>query len=109
MSQTNHMTPVTDNRQPSTNGAGTITTGGDNRDAKKKAFLARLKELRSWLDRKRAAFVRACANGAAIQDLTRLVNIIAESESAGRTGVASVWPCNTASQTDSPGPENWLG
>jgi hypothetical protein len=109
MSQTNQMTRVTGNGPPSTNGAGTNTTGGDNHDAKKKAFLARLKELRSWLGRKRAVYVRPCADGTAIEDLTRLVNIIAESESTGRTSVAVVWSEIAGPKPDLLPSENWLG
>ena len=50
-----------------------ITSAAGEPDPRVNAFLARLEQLRWWLDRKHAACRRPCAERAGIEDLTRLV------------------------------------
>jgi hypothetical protein len=108
MSHVNRTTPATGNHSASDNGRGTTTAAGQP-DPKKEVFLTRLHELRSWLGRRYATFVRPCADRAAIEDLTRLVNIIANSESTGHTNVALVWSMNSGPPAEPLPSENWLG
>ena len=97
------------NRLPPNNGTRSTATAAAEPDPKREAFLDRLNELRSWLNRKHTTFLRPCADLAAVEDLTRLVNLIANAERAGRSNVAKAWTGNTPSHSDSPGPENWIG
>lgn len=96
------------NRKPPPNGTPGIATAAGDPDPRKEAFLERLRELRLWLDRKYAGFPRPCADRAAVEDLTRIVNILAQAERAGRSDASRVWPSKTPSPTDGQGLKNWI-
>lgn len=108
MSQADHILR-NGNRQPSENGARSVTTTIGEPDVKKEAFLKRLNELRLWLGRKYVAFPRPCADRSVVEDLTRLVNLISEAECAGRSNASRVWPRMIDAESDGPGSENWIG
>lgn len=93
---------------PGTNGRPTAN-GTAEPDPRKQAFLARLAELRSWLDRKYAACLRPGTERKMVEDLTRLVNIVAQAERAGRTIVSAVWSANQGAPSPALPPDVWLG
>ena len=94
---------------PSSKGTHRHSISSKDSERKREARLLRLGELRSYLDRLHASFVRPCSQQAVVKDLTRLVNVVTQAIAEGETTLNLAWLGTGEPAAETLPSECWIG